>query len=199
MATKKIDKPFNIVIVGTGGQGLITINKILAVAAANEGFDIKTSELHGLSQRGGSVETHIRFGKEVFSPLVEEGGADLIISLESQEALRACYYGSDKKTTFLINDYIIPILTGEKNAESPSGVGKIKKFSKKILLVPATKIVEKEFQNSVLAGIYLLGVAASKKLMPLKTETIIKAIEEVVSPKYLDLNKKTFNLASKND
>ncbi len=199
MTTKKIGKPFNIIIVGTGGQGLITINKILAVAAASEGFDVKTSELHGLSQRGGSVETHIRFGKEVFSPLVEEGGADLIISLEFQEAFRACYYSSSKKTTFLINDYIIPISTGEKNAEPPSGASEIKKFSKKILLIPATKIVEKEFQNSVLAGIYLLGVAVSKKLIPLKTETIIKAMEEVVSSKYLDLNKKTFNLASKND
>ena len=190
-----MNKNFNIVIVGTGGQGLITLNKILAVAATKEGFDVKTSELHGLSQRGGSVETHIRFGKKIFSPLVKEGGADLVISLESQEAFRACYYGSNEKTIFLINDYIVPIPTDEKKSESLKNTGEIKKFSKKILLVPATKIVEKEFQNSVLAGIYLLGVAVSKKLIPLKIETVVKAIKEVVSPKYLNLNQKAFELA----
>jgi len=190
-----MNKNFNIVIVGTGGQGLITLNKILAVAATKEGFDVKTSELHGLSQRGGSVETHIRFGKKIFSPLVKEGGADLVISLESQEAFRACYYGSNEKTIFLINDYIIPILTGDKKTELSSSANEIKKFSKEILLIPATKIVEKEFQNSVLAGIYLLGVAVSKKLIPLKIETVVKAIKEVVSPKYLNLNQKAFELA----
>ena len=190
-----MNKNFNIVIVGTGGQGLITLNKILAVAATKEGFDVKTSELHGLSQRGGSVETHIRFGKKIFSPLVKEGGADLVISLESQEAFRACYYSSSKKTVFLINDYIVPIPTDEKKSESLKNTGEIKKFSKEILLIPATKIVEKEFQNPVLAGIYLLGVAVSKKLIPLKIETVVKAIKEVVSPKYLNLNQKAFELA----
>jgi len=190
-----MNKNFNIVIVGTGGQGLITLNKILAVAATKEGFDVKTSELHGLSQRGGSVETHIRFGKKIFSPLVKEGGADLVISLESQEAFRACYYGSNEKTIFLINDYIIPILTGDKKTELSSSANEIKKFSKEILLIPATKVVEKEFQNPVLAGIYLLGVAVSKKLIPLKIETVVKAIKEVVSPKYLNLNQKAFELA----
>ena len=103
-------KNFNIIISGVGGQGLITITKILAKAALIDGFDVKTSELHGLSQRGGSVETAIRFGHKIDSPLIRQGGADLIISLELQEALRACYYASkDSKTMFLINDFVKPI------------------------------------------------------------------------------------------
>ena len=89
---KKNVKEFNIVIVGTGGQGLITLLEIISEAALSEGFDVKTSELHGLSQRGGSVEVHITFGKKVLSPLVSQGEANLIIALEIQEALKACYY-----------------------------------------------------------------------------------------------------------
>ena len=71
---------FNIIISGIGGQGIITLTRILAEAALLQGLDVKTSELHGLSQRGGSVETHIRFGRNIFSPLVRQGSADLIIS-----------------------------------------------------------------------------------------------------------------------
>ena len=78
---------FNIVIVGTGGQGLITLLQVLAEAAVFSGLDIKTSELHGLSQRGGSVEVHIRFGKKIYSPLVAQGEADLVIALEMQESV----------------------------------------------------------------------------------------------------------------
>ena len=96
---KKLDQ-FNIVIVGTGGQGLITLLQIIAEAALDSGLDIKTSELHGLSQRGGSVEVHIRFGKKVYSPMVPQGKADLIIALEMQEALKASFFAGPK-TTFL--------------------------------------------------------------------------------------------------
>lgn len=83
-------KNFNIILVGVGGQGIITLTRILAQAALIERYDVKTSELHGLSQRGGSVEAHVRFGAKIYSPLVKRAGADLIISLEIQETLRAC-------------------------------------------------------------------------------------------------------------
>ena len=98
---KTIDQ-FNIVIVGTGGQGLITLLQIIAEAALASGFDVKTSELHGLSQRGGSVEVHIRFGKKIYSPMVPQGKADLIVALEMQESLKASYF-ANRKTTFLIS------------------------------------------------------------------------------------------------
>ena len=93
MSKIKINE-FNIVVTGTGGQGLITLLKIISEAALSEGYDLAASELHGLSQRGGSVEVHFRFGEEIYSPLVKQGGANLIISLEALEALRACYYSS---------------------------------------------------------------------------------------------------------
>ena len=79
---------FNIIVNGVGGQGVITLLSLIAEAAFVEGYDIKSSELHGLSQRGGSVETHIRFGKKVNSPLIPNGKADLILSLETLEAFQ---------------------------------------------------------------------------------------------------------------
>lgn len=163
-------KPFNIVIVGIGGQGLITLLKILAEAALIEGFDVKTSELHGLSQRGGSVEVHIRIGKKVYSPLVPIAKADLILGLDNQEALNARYY-ANPKTSFLIN--------------APEAID-------------ASKICEEKLGNKIVAGVYLLSLAAFKNLIPIKPKSILKAIERVVKPKYLDINKKAFDLA-KND
>jgi len=76
------NKTFNIIISGVGGQGVITLLSLIDEASFIEGYDVKSSELHGLSQRGGSVEAHIRFGKKVYSPLISLGSADLVISLE---------------------------------------------------------------------------------------------------------------------
>ena len=191
------NKPFNIVIAGVGGQGIITLTRILAQAALTEGYDVKTSELHGLSQRGGSVETHLRFGKEISSPLVRQGGADLIISLEMNESFKACYYGSlEKETIFLINNFVIPVISDKKESfvGDPS---EFKKFSKKVFFVPATKIVEEEFKKPVLAGVLLLGTAIFRNLLPLNQNSIIKAMGEVVPSKYLSLNKSSFLLAQK--
>ncbi len=193
---QKIDQ-FNIVICGVGGQGLITLTKILAKAALGENYEARTSELHGLSQRGGSVETHIRFGKKIYSPLVRQEGADLIISIEAQESLKACDYASKKTgTVFLVNEFLAPIL-GQKTISIKEISKNLKKFSKKTILVPATEIAKEELGNPVLAGIYLLSLASFKNLLPLKSSSILRAVKEIVPEKYFDLNKKTFELARK--
>ena len=188
---------FNIIICGVGGQGLITMTKILAIAAQGEGYEAKTSELHGLAQRGGSVETHIRFGKKIFSPLVKAGGADLIIAIEAQEAVKTAFYASKKTgTVFLINKFLTPIL--EQKLMSLEEISEIlKDFSKKTLIVPATEVTEREFGNPVLAGTYLLGKAIYQDLIPLKILSILKAMQEIVPEKFLDINKKAFELAEK--
>lgn len=193
----KAKKEFNIIIVGTGGQGLITLLRILTEAVVFEKYDVKTSELHGLSQRGGSVEVHIRFGEKIFSPLVGQGRADLILGLEAQECLKACYF-SNKNTIFLVNDFFIPIL-GQKTLSIKKISDELEKFSKKITIIPAVDICEKELSNKVVAGIYLLSYAVHKNLIPLKPESLLKAIEKSVSKKYLELNKKAFELAKKYD
>jgi len=191
-----MNKNFNIVITGTGGQGLITLLKIISEAALLEKYDIKTSELHGLSQRGGSVEVHIRFGKKIYSPLVSKNKADLIIGLESQEVLRAINF-ANSKTVFLINQHIIPI-PFEKPISEIETIKKLKMQSKNILLIPASQICQQELGKSVTAGIYLLSFASFKKIIPLKSQSILSAIKQVVPKKYFEENKKTFELAKKN-
>ena len=185
---------YNIIIRGVGGQGLIILLSIIDEAAFIEGYDVKSSELHGLSQRGGSVETHIRFGKKIYSPLVSRGQVDLVIGLEILEGLRG-FSQADSETKFLINEYSLPFLKSLKKEEI---LEKLKVISKNNLyLVPASEICKKEFDNEVVSGIYLLGYAIYKKLIPLKPESILKAISNKIPQKHLDLNIKAFKLAQK--
>lgn len=186
-------KDFNLFINGVGGQGILTLLQITAEAALMEGHDVKTSELHGLSQRGGSVEVHLRFGQTVDSPLIKQGGANLIISLETQEAQRGCYFAK-KGTIFLVNDFFIPI-PNRKAKDKEEILKEIKKFSQKIILIPASEICQKEVGAKITAGIFLLSYASFKNLIPLKSNSIKKAIKKVIPKKYLDLNLKTFKLA----
>jgi len=183
----------NMLIVGTGGQGQITLLQILAEAALFEGYDVKTSELHGLSQRGGSVEIHLRFGKKIYSPLISQGKADLIIGLEMQEALKV-YPFANQKTTFLVNRQIISIPL-VKNLTEKEVLENLKKISKNIILIPATEICQRELGKAVVAGVYLISLAAFKKLIPIKPISILKAIKKIIPEKYLELNLKAFNLA----
>ena len=190
--SKKPDQ-FNILIAGTGGQGLITLLQIIAEAALIEDYDVRTSELHGLSQRGGSVEVHIRFGKKIYSPLISPGKADLILGLEMQEALKGSCF-ANRRTNFLVNKYIIPIPL-QKTLSQGEVLKNLKRISKNINLVPAAEICQEKLGTNVVAGVYLISLAVLKKLIPLKPASILKAIKKTIPEKYLELNLKTFNLA----
>lgn len=193
-------KEFNIIVAGVGGQGSITLMNIIAEAALKEGYDVKTSELHGLAQRGGSVPCHIRFGDKIYSPLVMQGEAHLIIAMEPIEALRACYFGSkENKTVFLVNNYrIIPLSVPILKLKYPS-LEEIKEnlqnFSSQVILLNAAEKVKKVTGNIVMSNIYLLGYAIAKGLLPLKKERLLKSLEENVPKKYLEENRKAFELA----
>lgn len=189
---QKRNNVFNIIIAGVGGQGLITLALIIAQAAKEAGFDIKTSELHGLSQREGSVKVEVRFGKKVYSPLVPQGKADLIICLESQEALSAAYYASGG-TTFLINQYQSPIFGG--GISEKEAVKNIKKISSNIRLLPATKVCREKLNNEMPAGVLLLGYAAKNSLIPLEPASIEKALKKVLPKKHWQTNLKALELA----
>lgn len=185
------NKNFNIIISGVGGQGLITLVKIIAEAAFLDGKDVKSSELHGLSQRGGSVLTHIRIGKKVYSPLVEAGRADLIIGTELLEGLRAFNFGN-KETNVLVNKYSLPIAGGLASEESIKKLEEI--FGKKLFLVAASDICKEKLGKEVVSGIYILGYAVEKELIPIKKEAFLEAIKNVIPEKYLELNIKAFEL-----
>ncbi|MCD5396134.1 MAG: indolepyruvate oxidoreductase subunit beta [Candidatus Pacebacteria bacterium] len=185
---------FNLIICGVGGQGQITLLRILSEASLMEGKNFVGAETHGLSQRGGSVEVHFRMGK-VFSPLVPQLCADLIFSLEMQETLRAMYY-CNKNTVVLINKKIIPIV-GEENLKQEEVLSQIKKFTKNIKIVEASRICQEKFKKEILAGVYLLGYAQGKKILPLKEKFLKEAIKRVIPQKYLEINLKAFDLGRK--
>jgi indolepyruvate ferredoxin oxidoreductase beta subunit len=195
-------KEFNIVITGVGGQGILTLGRIIAEAALKQGYDVRTTELHGLAQRGGSIPFHVRFGEKMYTPLVLEGEANLIIGLEPLEALRASYYGSKKnKTVFLIDTHrISPIsvsILGERYPYIKNIIKKLKPFSKKVIILNASDIVKKETGDVIQTNVYMLGYAFSKKLIPLKKKIILNAIEKIIPKKYFEINKRIFELASK--
>ncbi len=184
---------FKIVISGVGGQGLITLLKVITQAALNQGLEVRSSELHGLSQRGGNVEAHVIIGKKVYSPLVGLNQADLIISLEMAEALRVNHYAKED-TVFLVNrHFIFYQQDGLKEKEL------IEKLSNFAFLIPASEICHHELEKEVLSTIYLLGFAVFKKLIPLKQESVKEALKQVIPKKYLDLNLKAFDLAKENN
>ncbi len=192
-------KEFNMVIVGVGGQGVITLMRVIAEAALEEGYDVKTSELHGLAQRGGSVPCHIRFGKKIYSPLVMEGEAHLIIALEPLEALRVSYFGSrENETTFLVNNYtIIPLsvpIIKERYPPLRHIVEDLKYFSRKVIVINASEKVKKEIGSIIPTNIYMLGYAYSKGLIPLTKKSLLKGIEEIIPKRHLELNKKIFEM-----
>ena len=195
-------KEFNLIVTGVGGQGALTLGTIIAEAALIQGYDVRTIELHGLSQRGGSIPIHIRFGDKMYTPLVLEGEANLIVALEPLEALRTTYFGSKKhKTVFVIDNYEIHPITvsalGERYPKIEEIVNHIKPFSEKIIVLEASKIVEKETGSILTSNIFILGYLISKGLLPLKEKFVLKSLEENVPPKYFELNKKIFELGKK--
>jgi len=191
---KKQGKTFNMIITGVGGQGLITLLQVISKAALDKGLAVKTSELHGLSQRGGSVSVHIRFGKQVYSPIVPKGEANLVIALEIQEALNAAPFAS-ARTAFLVSEYQSP--TMGQSVSSSYVKNTLKVFSKKTFFLPADEITKKELGTSVVAGIFFLGYAVGKGLISLTENDIKKAIKEELPEKYWDINMKAIDLAIK--
>ena len=191
-------KDFNIVLTGVGGQGILTLQKIISEAAMKQGYDVKASELHGLAQRGGHIECHVRIGKKIHSSLVRQGNADLVIALEPLEGLRATYYASKPKTIFLLNTYeIIPLSVYIGEGKYPSIdkiLDDIKDFSKKIFCINGSEIVKRNVGTVVSTNIYMLGYAVAENIIPIKKEFVLKTIKEVIKKRYFEMNKKVFEL-----
>lgn len=195
-------KEFNLIVAGVGGQGALTLATIIAEAAMKEGYDVRTTELHGLAQRGGSIPIHIRFGEKMYTPLVLEGEADLIIALEPLEALRTTYFGSkNHNTVFLIDNYKIPPITvsafGEKYPSMNEIANSIKLFSSKVIIINASEIVERETGSILSSNIFILSYAVSKGLLPIKENYVLEAMKENVPEKFFELNKKVFDMGKK--
>ena len=186
----------NVSLVGVGGQGIILTADILAKTAAIAGYDVKKSEIHGMAQRGGSVTSQVRFGKEVASPIIQEGTADILVSFDKVEALRN--QGILAKTgTALVNDmFLVPVTVSSGQQKSPEDLdGKVKKAFKKLRLVDAMKIATEAVGNARTMNMVLAGALSA--LCPFKESVWIQAMTEMLSgpkAKLLEVNKKAFAL-----
>lgn len=176
----------NILIVGVGGQGTLLASRVLGNYAVLTGQDCKLSEVHGMSQRGGSVVTHVRVGENILSPIVAVGDADIIIAFEKLEAMRWRHY-LKKDGMMVINDQEImpmPVITGAM--EYPKNIiENLKEQNYKTLVINAGELAH-ECGNPKVANTIMLGALA--KNLGFKFEDISKAVEMTVPQKFLTIN-----------
>ena len=181
----------NILLVGVGGQGTILASKILTSGLMKAGYDVKMSEIHGMSQRGGSVSTQVRFGDKVYSPIVGRGSADVIVAFEEMEALRWLDH-LKIGGTMVINDFQIqPVPVNLGNAEHPEGIIEHTKRPRDVKAFKAAEVAT-ELGNPKAMNIVLLG-ALIKAMGGLDDIDWDAEIEANVKAKFIDLNKKAFH------
>ena len=183
----------NILIVGVGGQGTLLASVILGNLALDKDLDVKLSEVHGMAQRGGSVVTHVKISEDgVNSPLIEEGDADVIIAFEELEAYRWLPYLKKGGTMYVNTQQWLPMPVVMGQAKYPANIMEtLEKNAAKVKAFDALKIAE-ECGSVKAVNVVLLGAASND--LPFDEDAWIKVIEENVKPKFVDLNKKAFEL-----
>lgn len=181
----------NIMIVGVGGQGTLLASRILGNTVINEGYDVKVSEVHGMSQRGGSVVTYVKYGEKVFSPIIDRGEADIILAFEMLEAYRALPY-LKKGGKMIVNNQSMdpmPVIIGAM--EYPENIKEKLENKVDLVTVDALKYA-KEAGNIKAVNVVLIGVMAKSTDIPY--ENWVETIKTTVPPKFLDVNLKAFEL-----
>ncbi len=185
----------NIMIVGVGGQGTLLASRILGNTVIEEGYDVKVSEVHGMSQRGGSVVTYVKYGDKVYSPIIDRGEADIILAFELLEALRALPY-LKKGGKIIVNTQSIdpmPVITGMSSY--PENI--VEKLSEKVNTLPIDALnLAKQAGNMKAVNVVLIGVMAKSTDIPY--EKWIEIIKKTVPEKFLDVNLKAFELGYNN-
>jgi len=186
-----MDKPVNILMVGVGGQGIILASDIISLAAMKAGYDAKKNEIHGMSQRGGSVFSHIRYGKKIYSPTIPEGQTDILVSLEEMETLRWLKYIGKQTRIVYFKNKILPANV----QEYPQGIEQaITKACKHVSVIKPEEIKEKissqKYLNTVLCGFL-------SNFLDLSNKHWTAAIKEKVPKDTYELNIQAFQLGKK--
>ncbi|MBQ6258335.1 MAG: indolepyruvate oxidoreductase subunit beta [Lachnospiraceae bacterium] len=188
----------NIMIVGVGGQGSLLASKLLGKVLLDKGYDVKVSEVHGMSQRGGSVVTYVRFGDKVYSPIIDEGECDFLVSFEKLEAAR--YVSFMKKGGVIVTNTQeidpMPVITGQ--AEYPSDIlEKVKELDVKVDQLDCLSIANSA-GSSKAVNIVLMG-RLSNYFSDIEVGEWEKAIRTSVPEKFLELNLKAFSMGRKGE
>ncbi len=193
-------REYNIVITGVGGQGILTAANLLGWAALRAGYKVRVGEVHGMSQRFGSVIAYVRFGEDVYGAMVPEGKADVILSFEPVEALRYINYLKKGGLVFTNARPIPPVQVSMGLATYPS-LDEIKKvveedFEGKFMAFDAEKLAM-EAGNIVTTNVVLIGALTQTPDFPLSAEHVREVIRVSVPPKTIDVNMKAFDLGVK--
>ena len=186
----KTDVKYDVVICGVGGQGAILASDILGRAAVAEDRAVQAAETHGMAQRGGSVENHVRIGS-AYGSLIPKKGADLMIALEPSEAVRYAHLMKDGAVIIVDTDPVYPFTVTTGKAEYPE-VSKMLEALSKSFDVKAFSATDaaKDAGNKQAANVVLIGAASH--YIPLQKQTFIDCITALVPPKFLDVNLKAF-------
>jgi indolepyruvate ferredoxin oxidoreductase beta subunit len=181
----------NVFITGVGGQGILTVSTIISDAALTAGFDSKKSEVHGMAQRGGSVVSHVRYGEKIYSPIIDKGHADVLISFSKLEALRHLDFLKASGILILNDQRVTPSVFGDVPVPYPSNVEEIcRERVRHVVFFPAIKVAE-ELGNPRITNTIMLGAYAN--IAPeIPMDVWRSAIEERFPAKFLNVNMRGF-------
>lgn len=180
----------NVLLVGVGGQGIILASEIIAEVALRAGLDARKSEVHGMSQRGGVVSSHVRFGPKVYSPLIEEGQAHVILAFEIMEALRWLHFlAADGQVLASTQKIVPPIATAGLAHYPPDPAADLRQRLPEAILVPAGEIA-RELGNDRLVNSIMLGRLSTR--LPFEASLWREVVGEFVPAKARDLNLQAF-------
>ena len=182
----------NVIFAGVGGQGVILASKILMEAAMAAGYDVKESEVHGMAQRGGSVDCHVRYGKKVYSPLIEKGTADFVVCLELLETMRKLEYLKSDGMIIVNREKIDPAPVEAGLEKYPSDIEDWLKANVGKHLVLDTKAALREAGSAKALNIVMLG--ALSNYLEFTDEQWASAIRSLVKEKFVEMNLKAFAL-----
>ncbi|RLE61349.1 MAG: indolepyruvate oxidoreductase subunit beta [Thermoprotei archaeon] len=177
----------DLIITGVGGQGVLTLGTIVGNCFLEMGYDVRVAEVHGLSQRGGSVLVHVRAGEKIFAPTISAGYADLLIALEGIEGARYVNYLKKNGDAIINNEIIPPPLPGISIPSLKNIKDVIKKYKVTYYFVDASSIARK-LGNIRVTNVVMLGVALGLKLLPFEREQVVRVLRTYIPKKYLDIN-----------
>jgi len=182
----------SVVLVGVGGQGILLASAVIAQAALDSGYDVKTNEIHGMAQRGGSVLAQVRYGKKVFSPLIPKGTASVLASLERTEAIRYIDYLAPDGLAVVSDQVIVPVTVSSGASVYPDlDEEGLRKIFPRLVYVQAVDRAA-ELGNARAANVILLGSLSTK--LDIEDGAWQDAIKKCVKPAFVDLNLKAFYL-----
>ena len=187
--TTSLDRIFNVSLVGVGGQGILLTSDVLALAAMHAGLDVKKSEIHGMSQRGGSVISQVRFGTQVHSPIIPDGQSDVLVSFERTEALRWAHL-AQPGAKILVNDMDRVPVTVSSGLQAP-----VQDIDRRLAAYPGLTLIDAnplaiQAGNLRAANIVLLGALSA--FVPFDEAHWQSALRERIPAKLLDVNLRAF-------